>query len=86
MNRRSFLAVLAAPLIAQPTLEEIERLAWRRRLYPAWPAPPRQLLGPRYVPYTLGSIEAGVWVGTVRTLQRELNRLHSIKIEAFVRS
>ena len=33
VKRRSFLAALAAPLIAAPTLEEIERLTWRRRYW-----------------------------------------------------
>ena len=38
ISRRSFLGALAAsaaaaPLVALPTLEEIERLAWRRRFW-----------------------------------------------------
>lgn len=36
MNRRSFLTALAAPLIAKPTLEEIERLTWKRRFFPGY--------------------------------------------------
>lgn len=36
VNRRSFLAALAAPLIVRPTLEDIERLTWRRRMFPGY--------------------------------------------------
>ena len=36
MNRRSF---LAAPLIVRPSLEDIERLTWRRRFFPGYTPP-----------------------------------------------
>ena len=43
MNRRAFLGRLAAlagaPLVIEPTLEDIERFAWRRRLFPGWSPP-----------------------------------------------
>lgn len=46
MNRRAFLTRLlagaAAPLIAKPTWEEIERLTWKRRFFPGYS--PHELL------------------------------------------
>jgi hypothetical protein len=52
MDRRSFLAALAAPLIAKPTLEEIERLGGRRRFFPGW-SPTDQMISGCLPPYSL---------------------------------
>lgn len=39
VNRRSFLSLLAVPLIVRPSIEDIERLTWRRRLFPGYSVP-----------------------------------------------
>jgi hypothetical protein len=36
LTRRNFLGALAAPLLVRPTLEEIERLTWRRKYFAGW--------------------------------------------------
>jgi hypothetical protein len=41
---RGLLAAAAAPLIAEATPEQIERYAWKRTLYPAWPRSRNQTL------------------------------------------
>jgi hypothetical protein len=41
---RGLLAAAAAPLIAEATPEQIDRYAWKRTLYPAWPRSGTQTL------------------------------------------
>lgn len=69
MNRRRFFASLlagvAAPLIARPTLEEIERLSWRRQFFPAWGRCPPRILTPEFITRE-----------TLEVLEAQLQALH----------
>lgn len=76
MDRRSFLAALfAAPLIARPTLEEIERLTWRRRYWPGWSPSMMDTLYGR-PPWDIESINPIDWIC--------LERAHDMLARSFV--
>lgn len=63
MNRRAFLGRLAAlagaPLIIEPTLEDIDRFAWRRRLFPVWSPSRNVFITPEMLPrFALEELES----------------------------